>query len=174
MNAELRKQILRIVKRDQEMRRTHKTWNPIVDHKHTRILKAIIKKHGWPDKNLVGKDGAEWAWLIAQHADHDVSFQKECLRLMRVKFREGTVDPQHVAYFTDRVLVNSGRPQRYGTQFYLKNGQLVPRPIKDKKRIEKQRKKFCLGPLTQYQSRLTNRQNKLQKAPRHSRDAYLR
>ena len=31
-------------------------------------LRVLIAQHGWPAENIAGKDGAEAAWFIAQHA----------------------------------------------------------------------------------------------------------
>jgi translation initiation factor 6 (eIF-6) len=94
----------------------------------------------------VGKEASHLAWLIVQHADHDVEFQEKCLKLMKQKLKEKKIDPIEVAYLTDRVRVNKGKKQIYGTQFYLnKNGKLIPRPIYDKKNLDKRRKKLDLG-----------------------------
>lgn len=56
------------------------TWQ---DGFHQARLKAIIDRHGWPGKSLVGEDGAQSAWLLVQHADVDLAFQERCLTLMR-------------------------------------------------------------------------------------------
>jgi len=56
---------------------------------------------------LVGKKASQGAWLIAQHADHDLKFQKKCLKLLAEKLKIKKVEPRNFAYLTDRVLVNS-------------------------------------------------------------------
>jgi hypothetical protein len=63
--------------------------------------------------------------------DHDVKFQEYCLNLMK-NASDGDVLKKQIAYLTDRILVNTGKKQLYGTQFYLnKKGVYGPRPIKD-------------------------------------------
>ena len=47
-----------------------------VDAVHTARLKAIVAAHGWPTVAQVGQDGADAAWLLAQHADKDPAFQR--------------------------------------------------------------------------------------------------
>lgn len=42
-------------------------------------MKKIVKKHGWPGISLVGKKASVGAWLLAQHADRDLRFQKNVL-----------------------------------------------------------------------------------------------
>ena len=52
-----------------------------IDDKNRTRLKEIVDQYGWPGKSMVGKDGAQAAWLLAQHADADHAFQKKCLAL---------------------------------------------------------------------------------------------
>jgi hypothetical protein len=162
MNKIIKNKILSLVKKDQKMRKSSTSkWNFKVDKENTNELKKVIKKYGWPDFDLVGKEASKGAWLIAQHADHDVKFQEYCLNLMKEKLKDNKIEPQYFAYLTDRVLVNQDKPQLYGTQFYLKNNKLIPRPIKDTKNLEKRRKKFELEPFTKYRARLLRRQKLL-------------
>ena len=51
----------------------------------------------------------------------------------------GEVSKVDVAYLTDRVLVNEGKKQLFGTQFLEVNGKLVPQPIADEANLEKRR-----------------------------------
>ncbi len=159
----LRDELLVRKKADQEMR-FKRTLDQRVDRRNTAWLKKIIKEYGWPDRKLVGKQGSSAAWLLAQHADHDLVFQKDCLVLMLKSFKAGLVEAQHVALLTDRVKVRHGQRQVYGTQFYRrKNGRLYPRPIKDKKGLAERRKKMGLGSFEEYQKRMLARDNDLQK-----------
>ena len=146
-----------MVKEDQQMRRSGK-WNSKVDLKNIQEMKKIIKKYGWPDIDLVGKKASEGAWLLAQHADHDVKFQEKCLKLIKEKLKNKKVSPANYAYLKDRVNVNKNMPQIYGTQFYLnKKNQLVPKPIRDKKNLDKRRKQYGLEPFKEYEKRLNEK-----------------
>lgn len=69
------------------------------------------------------------AWLLIQHADSDVEFQQYCLELMEREVESGGVAKSDVAFLTDRILVNKGKPQLYGTQFYESKGKLIPMSI---------------------------------------------
>ena len=64
----------------------------------------------------MGPDGAHAAWLLVQHADEDLSFQKRCLELMQQAFASADVSAQELSFLTDRVLTHEGKPQMYGTQ----------------------------------------------------------
>lgn len=77
---------------------------------------AIFEEVGFPDYEMVGKEASEAFWLIVQHCDHDPEFQERVSDAMRPAVERGAADGVKLAYLTDRVLVNSGRGQMYGTQ----------------------------------------------------------
>jgi len=59
----------------------HQTYHPRLRELHeenTRALAEIIDKVGWPMISRVGRNGAEAAWLIAQHAVLDTEFMSSC------------------------------------------------------------------------------------------------
>jgi len=88
MNKQLKIKILKMVEIDQKMRSGLKKggkWENKIDVKNTREMKKIVKKYGWPDIDLVGEEGSNGAWLLVQHADLDVEFQKKCLKLIKKK-----------------------------------------------------------------------------------------
>jgi hypothetical protein len=58
-------------------------WDIVDDRARTERLKWIIAQYGWPTFDLVGEDGADAAWLIAQHSDLDPEFQQEALNLIK-------------------------------------------------------------------------------------------
>lgn len=79
-------------------------------------LREIIAEHGWPDRELVGVDGTLAAWFIAQHSIAEPEFQREALRLVQEKVKQGKVPAAQEAFLFDRIAMYEGRPQRYGTQ----------------------------------------------------------
>ena len=120
------------------------------DMQHAARMKEIVEQVGWPVKTMVGADGAFAAWLLVQHADLDPQFQERCLALMEQALREGEAEAKEVAYLTDRVRVNTGRPQVYGTQFHTVDGVLVPRPLEDPEHVDERRKHVGLGTMEEY------------------------
>jgi hypothetical protein len=117
-----------------------------IDAENRRRVAEIVGQYGWPGRSLVGRDGAGMAWLLVQHADKDVELQKHCLAMMQAA-TEGEVAPQHIAMLTDRVLVNQGLEQIYGTQM---DGTFKPRPIKDVEHVDQRRAAMDLPPLEEY------------------------
>ena len=127
-------------------------WDNNQDRERTKELKEIIAKYGWPTISMVGKKASRGAWLVAQHADHDVTFQKRVLSMLELIYRESRdVDPANIAFLKDRVLVAGGKKQVFGTQFYVnKKGVFGPRPIKDSANMQGLRKKYRLPPFREY------------------------
>jgi hypothetical protein len=120
-----------------------------IDEDNTKWLKAAIENYGWLTNTLVGKDGANAAWLFVQHADHDPTFQRQCLDLM-ARLPKDEVSQQNLAYLTDRVLLAEGKKQLYGTQFTLVDGKWQPRPLEDEPNVDKRRAEVGLPPLAAY------------------------
>lgn len=157
----------RRVERDQALRAELMSADPIslelverlgtVDADNTAWLKDLVARHGWPTRSRVGEKGAGDAWLLVQHADHDVDFQEHCLALLEAAAAQGQVDPKNLAYLADRVALHRGRPQRYGTQFVEQEGQYVPYRLEDRDKVDKWRAEVGLGPLAEYAERLNKR-----------------
>lgn len=121
-NPELRRELLEMRDADQAQRTGEGTGSMGSDHTRTQRLKQIIEEYGWPTIDMVGRDGASAAWLIAQHSDLDVAFQERILALMREAVAESEADPTDVAYLEDRVAVNRGRSQTYGPRSGVEAG----------------------------------------------------
>ncbi len=85
--------------------------------KNAARLGELIERHGWPADDIAGKDGAEAAWIIAQHAIGEPEFQRQALVRMQECAAEGRVPAWHAAYLEDRIAMYEGRPQRFGTQW---------------------------------------------------------
>ena len=124
-----------------------------LDTTNTQELKAIVRHIGWPTNTKVGQKAAHAAWLLIQHADQDIVFQKQCLALMKQE-NPDEVDRQHIAYLTDRIKLNEGKPQLYGTQFVRSpsnRSHWVPYTIHNPALVEKRRKHMGLNSLKESQ-----------------------
>ena len=121
-----------------------------VDERNTKRMKQIVGKYGWPIRKIVGRDGMRAAWLLVQHADHAVTFQRKCLTLMEAHMADDQVAKADIAYLADRVAVNAGKPQTYGTQGHVVEGVWRPRPIRDREHVDQRRKSVGLKTLKEY------------------------
>jgi hypothetical protein len=121
------------------------------DRSNTNWLKADVKANGWPRLSREGPQMANDAWLLIQHADHDVAFQKEILPLLEALLPSKEVVPHAYALLYDRVATAEKRLQRYGTQ-----GRCVgeatwePLPVEDPDHLDERRAKVGLGPEADY------------------------
>lgn len=121
------------------------------DQARTDRLAAIIDEHGWPTYDLVGQDGAEAAWAIAQHSDLDPEFQARALELLRDAVAAGQGSPGNLAYLEDRVATGRGEPQTYGTQVGCgPDGPEPATPIDDPAGVDQRRADAGLDPLDIY------------------------
>lgn len=122
-----------------------------VDAENTAWLKQVVVTFGWPSQSLVGSRAADAAWLLVQHADHDVAFQKEALALMAPLVDQNEVTKQNYAYLYDRVATNEGRPQRYGTQGQCTGAHTwEPNQLEDPTQVDALRRSMNLPPLDDY------------------------
>ena len=121
------------------------------DAARTARLAEILDEHGWPTFDLVGEDGEDAAWAIAQHSDLDPAFQREALELLRAAVDAGQASPGNLAYLTDRVAAGAGEPQTYGTQVGCgPNGPVPATPLIDLDRVDARRAEVGLPPLAVY------------------------
>jgi hypothetical protein len=137
--------LLWMAKNDQHARHASlegKRFDERMDARHRRAMKKIVSRYGWPGEKLVGELGAQAAWLLVQHSDHDRAFQKQCLRLLEEAVQNHDAQAHHLAYLTDRVCVGDGLPQRYGTQLEY--------PIDDAEHVDDRRAAVGLEPLAKY------------------------
>lgn len=151
MNNRLAEKIIQMAKADQKMRKGDGKWDDSLDKKNAERMKEIISEIGWPTRGKVGKDASFYSWLLVQHADHDVDFQKACLDMMK-KEKDGEVGRNEIAYLEDRVRVNQGKPIFYGTQFYRNpEGAMTCHPVEDPANLDKRRKEMELEPFAEYE-----------------------
>jgi len=80
-----------------------------------RLAALIDELGGWPGLRDVGADGADAAWMLAQHADRANERRSGWLPLLAAAVASGDADPRHLATLTDRVAVVGEAPQTYGT-----------------------------------------------------------
>jgi len=127
----------------------------VVDRSNTKRLKAILQHCGWPKESVVGAQPGDNAWLLAQHADHDLQFQLYVLRLLEAAVRSGEASAENLAYLADRVAIAQGHMQLYGTQFHQPgNCEFELEPVDDIAKVETRRKELGMPTLTEYRRQM--------------------
>ena len=111
-----------------------------IDKKNMARLEEIIKQYGWPGRSLVGEEAANTGFLILQHAD--LTVQKKYFPLVKEGARKGEVRPGDAAMLEDRMLMNEGKKQIYGSAVQSgpeTGGKLVLHPIEDEEHVDERR-----------------------------------
>jgi len=159
VNEELRHELLAMRDEDltvrEELLKANQLGGPYqprmeaIHVKNPERLKELIVKHGWPSEDLAGPDGAEAAWLIAQHSIGEPSFVRHVLQLVRAEAEQKRVPAWHAAYLEDRIALFEGRPQRYGSQWIddPRDGLARPWTLAYPDRVNELRKNVGLKPL---------------------------
>lgn len=120
------------------------------DRVHSARLRELVQRHGWPTARRVGAEAAEAAFLVVQHASHDRPLQRDFLAHLERSYAEGEGDGQALALLTDRLRLADGRPQLYGTQASIENGQVVIEPIEDEAGVDARRARLGMPPMAEY------------------------
>lgn len=119
------------------------------DRAREQRLSAIIDAKGWPLISMVGDQAANSAWLMAQHGTKP--FLERCLPLMQVAADKLEMPLGDLALSVDRVRMNEGKPQLYGSQLrWDKNGKYELYPIEDREHVDARRIAMGLEPLSDY------------------------
>lgn len=119
------------------------------DQAREKRLGAIIDAEGWPLTSRVGDAAVGSAWAIAQHASP--AFLKRCVPLMQAAADKLEFAPNLLALSVDRVRVQEGKPQVYGTQLHWdKDGKLQLDPIEDREHVDARRAAAGMEPLADY------------------------
>jgi hypothetical protein len=120
-------------------------------------IKALFEQYGFLGFEQVGEEASSDFWISIQHADNDVAFQQQMLAAMRVEMERGNADKTEYAMLEDRVNVNLGKPQRFGSQVtYNEFGQAVPKNgLVDSAKVEQFRAEFEMSSFKEYYNGMT-------------------
>lgn len=128
-------------------RRLAATQTAKADESSTRYMTALLNEYDWIDRIRFGDRVSMAAWLMVQHADDHVELQALALKRMEPYLENEGVAKGDYAYLWDRVAVNSGKEQRYGTQptwECTQEGALTLQPLEDPDNVNARRKKMGL------------------------------
>ena len=121
---------------------TLEEWKTFKDNIFTtnqKRVKEIYDQYGFVGFNLAGQEGSSNFWLIVQHSDHDPEFQKEILEKMKIEVDKGNANSRNYGLLVDRVKLNTGQAQIYGTQvaYNMEICQAYPKKLADSINVNK-------------------------------------
>ena len=106
------------------------------------VLK-MVPPEGWFTRSRYGVEAANAAFLIIQHSR--VENWRRFLPVIEPLVARGEASGESYALMYDRLAVNEGRPQRYGSQFRCQAGKLAPFPLEDPVRVDAWRKQMGMS-----------------------------
>lgn len=120
-------------------------------------INLIFNQYGYPGYDKVGAGASDKFYITVQHADSNTELQKKILRALKKEIKNNNASRSNFALLYDRILVNEGKKQLFGTQVsYRKNGQAFPKNgIRDSLNVDELRKQYGLISLKEYLNDLT-------------------
>jgi len=105
-------------------------------------IKEIFNKIGYPNYDIVGTEGSHNFWLLVQHQDIHPQFQDSVLLKMKIEVDNKKAYGFDYAYLVDRVKLNTGQLQIYGTQMRLNKDSTSyePKPVIEPDKLNERRK----------------------------------
>jgi len=127
-----------------------------IDQARSDRLKEIVDTIGWPTREMVGLKATEAAYMVIQHAGHDIEFQNRCLAMMVDLVKQDQLPASYVALLSDRIRLFQNQPQLFGTQIAMalnEHGVMVPTPtipIEDPEHLDDRRALMGMPPYHEF------------------------
>jgi hypothetical protein len=122
----------------------------IKDSIHLIKVEKILDEKGWLGPDIVGHYGNVTLFLVIQHADPQT--RVKYIPLLRDAVKKGNARPQDLALMEDRVLIEKGEKQIYGSQLTMNSetNTMELSPMIDPDNADKRRSEVGLEPLAEY------------------------
>jgi hypothetical protein len=123
-----------------------------IDSQNIAVVKSILKKYGWLGSKEVGEKASSAFYLVIQHASkNDRAF---FLPIMKRAAHKNLARMQDLAHLEDRVALDQGRKQIYGTQLGLNEStkKYYLFPLKNPQTVDQRRSKMELIPIREFLS----------------------
>jgi hypothetical protein len=113
-----------------------------IDKENKQNIVKILTKYGWIEKSKIGSKASEAIFYTIQHSD--LALMDKYLPDLKRLAEMGEAKPIHAAMMEDRVLMNKGKKQIYGTQandWFRADRKMAIWPIEDPAHVNERRKK---------------------------------
>ncbi len=124
---------------------------------HQKQLAELFDQYGYLGIDRVGEEGEKHFWLMVQHSDHVPAFQQKVLDALPAEVADSNAQASHLALLTDRVRINNGQKQLYGTQvqFIPETGWTLPKPLADSATVNERRLAIGMEPIEAYLNQMS-------------------
>ncbi|MBL0327850.1 MAG: hypothetical protein IPP64_00180 [Bacteroidetes bacterium] len=98
----------------------------------------------FPSISEIGNTASRYAFLMLQHSSYDV--RKKHYKTIKMAMENNHLEKKYFAMYLDRLLIDEGKKQLYGTQMQKNNeGELTLFPVKRKFNMNRRRSKLGLA-----------------------------
>ena len=118
------------------------------DHRNQELVISIIEKCGMPTLNEVTHEQMNAIWLGLQH-NADNKYRIKYFPLIEKAVKNGDLSKEQYALMKDRILMDEGKPQIFGSQ--IKNGKLYD--LEAPETVNERRQEMGLEPIEDYLKR---------------------
>jgi len=159
LNKKLRNELLKLQEKNQERLEKDIRENRKPDaflkrmrearDKNTVRLCKILKQYGWPTRSLVGQEGVEAAFFVLRNSSAR-QLNVDLVPVIVAAVAQGEISRPEVSSFIDRLRLQAGLKQLFGSQATIIDGFLVLFPIEAESQVDVRRKQYELPPLADY------------------------
>ncbi|MEB2774306.1 DUF6624 domain-containing protein [Algoriphagus sp. D3-2-R+10] len=114
------------------------------DHRNQELVISIIEKCGMPTLNEVSQKHMTAIWLALQHTTE--KYRKKYFPQIEKAVKNGDLSKEQYAVMKDRILMDEGKPQIYGSQ--LINGKLYK--LENPETVNERRKEMGMETIEDY------------------------
>lgn len=122
-----------------------------IDNINAIRVQQIIDEFGWLGESEIGSEANQTLFLTIQHVD-DLIVQEKYLPVLEEAVKNGDAEAWQFAFLTDRILMNQGKFQVYGTQVIIgktpEDSYIVP--LQNPEEVDERRRIVGLEPLNEY------------------------
>lgn len=111
-------------------------------------IEKILNKNGWLGADVIGEQGNKTLFLVIQHSDLET--QLKYLPMMREAVKKGNAKGKDFALLEDRVAMEQGNRQIYGSQIIIDGDEFYVYPIMEPEKVNERRAEVGLEPIEDY------------------------
>jgi hypothetical protein len=116
-----------------------------VNHENLEIVVSYLEKCGMPTLAEVSNKQLGAIWLVLQHSIHP-KYTKKYFPYIEEAVKNGDLKKEQYALMKDRILMNEGKPQIYGSQ--IKKEKLYK--LAEPEKVNSRRKEMNMEPIEDY------------------------
>ena len=135
---------------DQNMRIDESNYDPSIDRDNLVTVVSLIEKCGMPSLEEINQKQMNTIWFVFQHEDN--YHRKKYFSLLQKAAQNGELSKGKMALMEDRMLMDDGKPQIYGSQMTddRENGGFKIYDLQNPETVDRRRASVGLEPLSEY------------------------